>query len=268
MTTPVALVRVDAAILSSYGQRGGTGGPRADLRPLAQLGRAGLATPATAAALLALHEAVLAAGGDFRVTELHRDVATQQAARARYDRWVAAGKPAPGSPGFDSASMKPAFVAVPGRSMHNAGRAIDVDLGALRFPGVPADRQLDRLWELARPLGWAPVIRAPDERASEAWHLDCWGDLHGVLARLGYAQAAFAGALLVGHAGAGTSWASVTQALLVRAGYDLGQIDGLWGGRSRLALASALGVSDSDAVALALRADETVWPRLLALPAA
>ena len=265
MTTPLTLVRVDASILSSYGRSGGTGGQRANLRPLAQLGHAGFATPDTASALLALNDVVLAAGGDFRVTELHRDVATQQKARIRYDRWVAAGKPAPGSPGFDSATMKPAFVAVPGRSMHNAGRAIDVDLSALRFPGVPADRQLDRLWDLARPLGWAPVIRAPDERASEAWHLDYWGELKGVLARLGYAQAAFAGALLVGHAGNGTSWASITQTLLARAGYDLGEIDGLWGERSRLALSTALDVSSNDAVSLALRSDETIWPRLLAL---
>lgn len=268
MTAPVSLVAVDPRILSSYSRKGGTSGPRADLRPLAQLGRAGVATADTAAALLALHEAVQAAGGDFRVTELHRDVAVQQAARAKYDRWLAAGRPAAGSPGFDSTTMKSAFVAMPGRSLHNAGRAIDVNLGALKFPGVAADRQLDRLWDLAAACGWTPVIRQPDERASEAWHLDCWGDLRGVRNRLGYEQAGFAGVLLVGHAGTGTSWASVTQALLQRAGHDIGTIDGAVGAKTRAALCTALLLNDEQARTLVQREDVTVWPRLLALPAA
>lgn len=268
MMPPVRLVGVDARILSSYARTGGTTAPRAELRPLAQLGTAGVCVPGVAAALLALHESVLAAGGDFRVTELHRDVATQQAARARYDRWVAAGKPRQGTAGFDAATMKTAFVALPGRSCHNAGRAIDVNLGALQFPGVPADRQLDKLWELAVPLGWQPIIRTADERASEAWHFDCWGDLHGVLTRLGYEQAAFAGALLVGHAGTGTSYASITQALLQRAGHNIGTIDGAFGAKSRAALALALGIADAEAAAVVQRADESIWPRLLALPAA
>lgn len=268
MKSPVALVPVDARILSSYSRAGTTACPRSDLRPLTQLGKAGICTTDTASALLALHEAVQSAGGDFRVTELHRDVAVQTAARAKYDRWAAAGKPEPGTAGFDAATMKSAFVAAPGRSMHNAGRAIDINLGTLKFPGVTADRQLDKLWELAIPLGWQPIIKTADERASEAWHFDFWGDLRGVLARLGYEQAAFAGALLVGHAGAGTSWASVTQALLQRAGHSIGTIDGAFGGKSRASLCAALGVSDADALAMVQRADETVWPRLLALPAA
>jgi hypothetical protein len=268
MPAPVALVPVDPRILSSYARAGGTSGPRSDLRPLAQLGKAGVCTADTAAALLALHEAVQAAGGDFRVTELHRDVAVQQAARAKYDRWVAAGKPKPGTAGFDAATMKGAFVATPGRSLHNAGRAIDINLGALRFPGLPANQQLDKLWELAKPLGWQPIIKAPDEAASEAWHFDYWGDLRGVYARLGYEQAGFCGALLVGHAGPGTSWASVTQALLQRAGHSIGPIDGAFGPKSRAALCAALGISDSEALAVVQRSDETVWPSLLALPAA
>jgi len=238
------------------------------MQPLAKLGKAGVCTADTAAALLALHEAVQSAGGDFRVTELHRDVAVQQAARAKYDRWVAAGKPKPGTSGFNASTMKAAFVATPGRSMHNAGRAIDVNLGVLKFPGVAADKQLDKLWELAKACGWSPVIRAADEKASEAWHFDCWGDLHGIRDRLGYEQAAFAGALFVGHAGHGTSWASVTQALLQRAGKDIGPIDGAFGPKSRAALASALSATDAAAQAIIARADESVWPQMLALPAA
>ena len=268
MPAPVALVPVDARILSSYARTGGTSGPRDVMQPLAKLGKAGVCTADTAAALLALHEAVQSAGGDFRVTELHRDVSVQQAARAKYDRWVAAGKPKPGSAGFNASTMKSAFVATPGRSMHNAGRACDINLGVLKFPGVAADKQLDKLWELAKACGWSPVIRTADERASEAWHFDCWGDLRGIRDRLGYEQAAFAGALFVGHAGHGTSWASVTQALLQRAGKDIGPIDGAFGPKSRAALAAALGVTDAAAQAIISRADESVWPALLALPAA
>ena len=268
MTPPVQLVPVDAAILSSYQRGGGTGGARAGLLPLHQLGRAGVATPDTAQALLLLHNAVTAAGGDFRVTELHRDVMVQQAARARYATWVAAGKPAVGSANWNSATMKAAFVALPGRSNHNGGRAIDVHLGVLRFRGVPVDQQLDTLWAVCRtPLGWTPVIRTADEGASEAWHLDWWGDLTGTLARLGYEQAAFAGALLVGHAGAGTSYASVTQALLQRAGHSIGTIDGQAGARTRAALSAALGIGSTQAATVLARQDCAIWPVLLALPA-
>ncbi len=268
MPAPVALVPVDARILSSYARTGGTSGPRDAMQPLAKLGKAGVCTADTAAALLALHEAVTAAGGDFRVTELHRDVTVQQAARAKYERWAGAGKPHPSTAAFNPSTMKAAFVAPPGRSMHNAGRAIDVNLAALKFPGVPADKQLDKLWELARSCGWLPIIKTADERASEAWHFDCWGDLRGIRNRLSYEQAAFAGALLVGHAGAGTSWASVTQALLQRCGKDIGLIDGAFGAKSRAALVEALGITDAAAQAIIARADESVWPKLLALPAA
>ena len=38
MPAPVALVPVDPRILSSYSRKGGTSGPRADMRPPAQLG--------------------------------------------------------------------------------------------------------------------------------------------------------------------------------------------------------------------------------------
>jgi hypothetical protein len=252
---PLALVRVDERVLSSYDAAGQTGGPRSGLRPLARLGKAGVATPDTAEALLALSNAVGAAGGDLRVTECHRDVVVQRLARARYDRWVAAGRPAPSSPGFDRHAMKAAFVARPGRSMHNAGRAIDVHVSMLRFPGARPDEILDRLWAIAEPLGWSPVIRRPDENASEAWHFDYWGPLASVRDRLGYEQAALCGAVLVGH-GDLTGYAALVQALLVLSGSSIGQIDGDAGPRTLAALADALGCS-SEAAARVVRNEET-----------
>ncbi|NDC59920.1 MAG: hypothetical protein EBZ50_14080, partial [Alphaproteobacteria bacterium] len=80
MSSIVALVSVDASIASSYDKAGKTGGPRANLTPLAKLGKAGVAVPEMARALLNLSNAVAAAGGDLRITECHRDVAVQKAA--------------------------------------------------------------------------------------------------------------------------------------------------------------------------------------------
>lgn len=262
----VKLIPVDVTIASSYDKSGKTGGPRSDLTSLAKLGKAGVAHPEVAPALLALSDAVAAAGGDFRVTECHRDVNVQKNARAKYDNWVKAGKPKPGTAGWNAATMKNAFVALPGRSGHNAGRSIDVHLGMLKFPGVPADKQLDRLWELAIPLGWKPIIKTADEGASEAWHFDYPGELSGVMARLGYEQWALCGALLVGH-GDLQGFPAVTQALLCRAGYDIGKIDGAIGPKSITALANALKVSEADAKNKVAAQDMSIWSALLTLPA-
>lgn len=266
MPAPVALVSVDPCILSSYQKSGGTGGPRETLIPLYKLGKAGVAHPATAEALLALHHAVTAAGGDFRVTELHRDVAVQKIARAKYDAWVRAGKPPASSPAFDAKAMKAAYVATPGRSGHNAGRSIDIDLASLKFPGIAADKQLDKLWECAIPLGWAPVIKEAKEGASESWHFDCWSDLKSAKDRLGYEQACLIGAILVGH-GDLESYAAIVQALLQRAGFDIGPVDGLAGQKTTQALMQALGVNAVGVTSLLANQDQSIFAKLLALPA-
>jgi hypothetical protein len=261
------LVPVHASILSSYDAKGQTGGPRANLKPLATLGKAGIAAADAAIALLALHNAVLAAGGDFRVTECHRDVAVQVAARAKYDRWVAAGKPKPGTAGFDSKTMKADYVATPGKSGHNAGRSIDVHIGALNFPNVAADKQLDKLWEICRPLGWTPIIKEAKEGASEAWHFDFWGELSGVYARLGYEQAALCGALLVGHAGEFQTYPRLIQALICRAGFNIGEIDGVLGPRTRAVGAVALNMPETDFAVRLAGQDDTLTSKLAALAA-
>lgn len=261
-----SLVPVDGSIASSYQKSGGTGGPRATLTPLARLGKAGIAHPEMAPALKALSDAVAARGGDLRITECHRDVAVQKAARQKYDNWVAAGKPKPGTPAFDAQKMKAAFVAAPGRSGHNAGRSIDIHLAELKFPGTPADQQLDVLWEIARPLGWEPIIKSADEGASEAWHFDYWGELRGVKARLGYEQACLCGAILVGH-GDLSGYDAEVQALLSRAGFDIGPIDGKIGPRTRAALATALAIPEATAATHIVSKDTSIYARLLALPA-
>lgn len=261
------LVPVDSSIASSYNKSSGTGGPRSNLISLVNLGKAGVAHPEMAIALKVLADAVVLHGGDFRVTECHRDITVQKAARAKYDNWVRAGKPAPGTASWNSATMKNAFVALPGRSGHNAGRSIDVHLSELKFPGVPANKQLDKLWDIAIPLGWKPIIKSADEGAKEAWHFDFWGELNGVLNRLGYEQAALCGALLVGH-GDLQGFPAVVQALLCRSGFNIGSIDGAIGPKSIAALAKALKITEAEAAVKVAAKDESIFTALIALPAA
>ena len=266
MTAPIRLVSVDRSIKSSYNAAGKTSGPRSELRALADTS-IGIAVPEVAAALLELNEAVTEAGGDLRITELHRSIATQRNARAKYECWIRAGRPSPGSSSYNSATMKSSFVAMPGASNHNAGRAIDIHVGMLKFPNVSASAQLDRFWEIAAPIGWSPVIRTPDERASECWHFDFWGDLRGVYKRLKYSEAARVGAILVGHGDTDTYVAQL-QALLQRAGYNIGPVDGIAGAKTKAALKAAINTNDASVTAILQGEDRSIWPALLALPPA
>ena len=258
MYAPVPLVPVDSSILSSYG-KSGTGGPRNELRGLSTYAW-GCCVAEVGVALKKLNDACLIAGADFRVTELHRDVGTQALARAKYERWVAAGKPTGAA--FNAKTMKAAYVAMPGRSGHNAGRSIDIDTGKLVFPGVASNLQLDKLWEIAIPLGWKPVIKEAKEGASESWHLDYPGELSGVMARDGYEQWAVCGALLVGHSDF-DDFDAVVQACLCRAGFSIGKIDGDPGKMTNAALEAAVpgGVKRMTA------RDESLFAELLAVPA-
>jgi len=200
-------------------------------------------------ALVALNEAVSLNSGDFRVTDCRRDVSQQAAARQKYETWLAAGKPAKGSSYYKKSSMKADFVSKPGFSWHNAGRAIDVDLGNLLFQDVPADLQLDKLWVLAKKLGWRPVIKAADERASEAWHFDFMGEWAPVYDRLGYKDAAMCACLDIGVAAYGRDRERLIQSQLHRAGYDVGEVDGWIGAKTHRGIEAA-GLNPKDALSV------------------
>lgn len=238
-TARIQLVRVSPIIMSAYDSKGRTGSSdRTSLQPLVKR-TSGYMTPDAAAALLELHEVVTAAGGDFRVTDCLRSVAEQAIERGKYEAWLAAGAPK----SFDRAIMRRVFVARPGRSFHNAGRAIDIDIAALKFPGLSSDKILDKLWDLAIPRGWRPAIKEPDETAKEAWHFDFMGEWASVFARLNYEQAAMAACLDIGEVGSfPQARERAIQAHLHRTGYDVGDIDGLIGKRS-LAGLTALGIT-------------------------
>ena len=184
-------------------------------------------TPDAAAALLAVHTAL---GGALRVTEAFRSVADQAAARARYD-----------------ADHSRAFTALPGRSWHAAGRAIDVDLdGTLAaMLSAPQSSQGERWVTLRgalRRCGWRPITddaRGPG--VSEAWHHEYrgpWGRLcDDSRSAPGYEAAALGATLDVASDSARAALARYVdrlderevQAQLARAGFDVGTIDGVLG---------------------------------------
>lgn len=232
------LVDVDRSILSSYGTAGtDISIPRSGLKPLV-LTSMGKMTPDAADGLLALHNAVLSAGGDFRVTDCFRSIKTQEEAHQKYLNWHNAGEPRTSDPRWDPKTMKNAVVAKPGRSFHNSGRSIDVHIAALRFPNVAADKQLDKLWDLARPIGWEPIISVPDEKMSESWHFDFLGCWKPVKARAGYESTAVSAAADVGNGEADEGWRRV-QGGLHRAGFNVGTVDGVVGNRTKDGLAAS-----------------------------
>jgi len=252
------LVTVDASIPSCYSD--GHGG----YKPLASLS-SGRMVPEAASGLLLLHRATIAAGSVHRVTDCFRSLDVQKAARAKYDRWVAAGKPsvmikdANGksvpNPAFDSSTMKSDYVAAPGYSNHEAGRAVDDTTSALSFPGVSANQQLDRFWELARPLGWTPIIKEATEGVSENWHFDFWGEWTRVKEVYGYAVASMCGHLDIGIGVYSDDLDKLLQAQLHRAGIDVGPIDGAIGPKTRAGAKYA-----------GINADAPAWDKLFALP--
>lgn len=237
------LVVVPPEILSSYP----VGAKRIDLKPLSTLPM-GRAPVDVVEALAELHTAVLSQLGDFRVTDLYRDYQTQAAARLKYETWLAAGKPTK----YDPATMKPVFVAEPGYSFHNAGRAIDLDLAPAVvyllnekpvrgvFTGIQSSKQLDKLWEVAKPLGWRPAIKTPTEGAAESWHFDFMGEWSYYFDRSGdYKATAMCACLDIGVGTYGRDEARALQAQLQRAGYDCGAVDGYLGAKTMKALVNA-----------------------------
>lgn len=200
------------------------------LVPVPELGAGAVCADDVREQLLAWKAAVEARGGRFVVNSLTRTAVQQQALRDKYLAWLKAGKP------------RPAVAAAnrPGKSNHQGGRAIDISTVSV-FPDEPADRQVDLLWETGRPHGFTPIIAQPDETMSERWHFDCWNDWRGVKDYMGYETGCLCSALDVGQAADWQSDPRLIQALLLRAGVDVGEPDGVAGPRTRAGLRLALG---------------------------
>ena len=175
--------------------------------------------------LLRVRDKVEAKGGNLYIVDLFRSWKTQAEAREAYK------------------SGKKPFVARPGHSFHNSGRAVDISLKDLKFANVAKKDWLKVFWEIAKPEGLLPIIKAPSMNASEAWHFDAPGtDWSPAYEKLSYDEVAKCCVLDIGE------WhhpddseekvlAMFIQAQLIRLGnFEIGKVDGIIGKKSLAAL--------------------------------
>jgi D-alanyl-D-alanine dipeptidase len=140
---------------------------------------------------------------------------------------------------------KTAFSPPPGGSLHEAGRALDLDLGALKMP-------LDAFWVIAKTAGLTPIIDQPNAKKSEAWHFECRGshtlvyDYYkaGKGSNFDSPYKAMAASAIVSIGVRVDRFAerqqdAYIQSALIRLGHQLGNMDGQIGPRTRDALAAA-----------------------------
>lgn len=213
MTTPL----VEVAITSIYTNAAGT------RLPLPR--RMAHCTPDMQAALQAVGGELEQRGGRLLLSDLFRSFDMQLQSHLDF-----------------VTKKKKAFSPPPGGSLHEAGRALDLDLDSL------APVTLPEFWELARPHGLLPIIDKPMPGVSESWHFDCRGSHHVVYEyyRAGkgtnfkpYAAMAASAILAIGvpveKFGPNQNGALI-QSALVRLGQDIGDIDGSIGTKTRRAL--------------------------------
>jgi len=172
-----------------------------------------------------LDQGVRDQNGSFFITELTRTWKRQAAARRLFEL-----------------KIKKAFVAKPGGSFHNGGRAVDISVQELGFEGIPKEEWLQLLWDIAKPLGFKPIIRIPDIKASEAWHFDFPGrDWELAYSKLTYPEIAKCVILDAGL------WNSSVdekkrermyiQAQCIRLGhFEIGKVDGIIGRKTETVL--------------------------------
>jgi hypothetical protein len=184
-------------------------------------------TPDTKAAILAVAADLTALGFGLRLSDLFRSRDAQEQAHEDFVE-----------------KRKTAFSPPAGQSMHEAGRAMDIDLSSI---GVP----LNKFWEIAAARGFTPIIDAPDPSRSESWHFDCRGSHDAVYqyvksgkagtAMAPYTQMAQSGILALGITldAVPTQDVALIQAGLIRLGFDPGRIDGVQGARTLAALNDA-----------------------------
>ncbi|CCD96016.1 hypothetical protein BRAO375_4880015 [Bradyrhizobium sp. ORS 375] len=182
-------------------------------------------TPDMLGAVRAAAADIEAAGGKLILSDMYRSYDMQLQAHLDY----VTGK-------------KTAFSPPPGGSMHEAGRAFDLDLGALKM-------KLSDFWKIAAKHGLHPVIDTPSSGADEAWHFDCRGS-HGLVydyykARKGdnfakpYMAMAASAIVSTGVKVDVLGQDPVTgfiQSGLIRLGQTIGDLDGRLGPKTRTAL--------------------------------
>ena len=157
---------------------------------------------------------------------------------------------------------KKAFSPPPGGSMHEAGRAFDLDLSKIKRMGLPA------FWPVAKKHGLSPIIDTPSAGKSEAWHFDCRGSHglvydyyaagHGDNFASPYAAMAASGIVSIGQnvdrLGSDPRIGYI-QSGLIRLGQNVGDLDGQIGPKTNAVLAT-LGIEPAqDLAAIAEQID-------------
>lgn len=204
-------------------------------------------TPDMRAALSRIGDDVRAVGGRFRLSDLYRTYEMQMQAHMDF-----------------VSRKKTAFSPPPGGSMHEAGRAFDVDLAALHM-------SLDAFWKIAARHGVVPIIDKPSTAIKECWHFECRGSHEKV--RLYYAAGkgknmkpaeAMAASAIVSTGVKVNRFRDQTgaaiQSALIRLDQDIGDIDGAVGPRSKSAIAG-LGITASDPAAILTALDAKLAAR-------
>lgn len=184
-------------------------------------------TPDTKAALIEIGEEVEAKGGKFYLSDLFRSYDMQMQSHLDF-----------------ASGRKKAFSPPPGGSMHEAGRAFDMDLDKMGM-------KLSEFWKIAAKHGFSPVIAKPTAGVSESWHFDCRGSHQLVYDYYksgkgtnlkAYTAMAASGILSIGvkvDFFKTNQSAAAIQAGLIRLGFELGNIDGDVGQKTRTALGKA-----------------------------
>ena len=184
-------------------------------------------TPDTAIALQNIVDDLQALGHHLRLSDLFRSYEMQRQANLDYVQ-----------------GRKKAYSPPLGGSMHEAGRAMDIDLSSIGMT-------LKKFWEVAEARGFSPIIDAPIAGRSESWHFDCRGSHDAVYkyvksGKAGasiapYTQMAYSGILAIGVPVDALPEQSTgaLQSALIRLGYDPGRIDGVIGDRTLAAMRDA-----------------------------
>ncbi len=191
-------------------------------------------TPDLKKALYGIREELEAQGGKLALSDLFRSYDMQMQAHLDF-----------------VSRKKKAYSPAPGASMHESGRAFDVDLGSIKV-GLAA------FWQIASRHGVVPIIAKPEPKASEAWHFECRGSHQRVYdhyragrgtnfsspAAAMAASAIVAGGLPHDRFKAKLD-AAYIQSALIRLGHDVGNIDGDIGPKTQGRLAD-MGIAFTD----------------------
>lgn len=139
---------------------------------------------------------------------------------------------------------KSAYSPPPGGSLHEAGRALDLSLRDLKI-------SLQDYWDIAARWGVVPIIATPDSRKKEAWHFECRGShqkvyeyyKEGKASNMKAYQAMAASSILAIGVNVdkfnSDQQEAYLQACLIRLGFELGNIDGKVGRKTRKAIEEA-----------------------------